>query len=116
MLTTEDINTIKAAVARTAGIDARAALARCLADPTSLKILYVLTRKNNVCPSDLAAILSLSLSTVSHQLSKLKQMGVVSTIRHGHMICYSLEPTEKSDLIRKLVTMIMDGKLNGGVV
>lgn len=60
-------------------------------DPTRLKILYLLKRYQELCVSDLAEILQVSLSAVSHQLRLLERSGLVKKIRIGKMVCYSLQ-------------------------
>ncbi len=85
----------------------QATLVKLLSDPTCLKILYVLTKANFVCPSDFSEIIGLSLPAVSHQLAKLKQMGIVETVRHGQMICYSLSTSQESKHIKQIISTII---------
>ena len=58
-------------------------------DGTRLKILYVLLC-TEMCVYDIAAVLGMSQSAISHQLRVLKQMDLVKNRREGKTIFYSL--------------------------
>ncbi len=58
-------------------------------DGTRLKILYVLL-STEMCVYDIAAVLGMSQSAISHQLRVLKQMDLVKNRREGKIIFYSL--------------------------
>lgn len=58
-------------------------------DPTRLKILYVL-KCSEMCVLDIAKLLSMTQSAISHQLRVLKQMDLVKNRREGKTIFYSL--------------------------
>ena len=58
-------------------------------DATRLKILYVLLN-SEMCVLDIAQILGMTQSAISHQLRVLKQMDLVKNRREGKTIFYSL--------------------------
>ena len=58
-------------------------------DGTRLKILYVLL-STEMCVYDIAAVLGMSQSAISHQLRVLKQMALVKNRRECKTIFYSL--------------------------
>ncbi|MBQ6697095.1 MAG: winged helix-turn-helix transcriptional regulator [Lachnospiraceae bacterium] len=58
-------------------------------DPTRLKILYVLLC-SEMCVYDIANLVGMSQSAISHQLRTLKQMDLVKNRREGKTIFYSL--------------------------
>lgn len=58
-------------------------------DTTRLKILYVLLC-SEMCVYDIAAVLGMSQSAISHQLRVLKQQDLVKHRREGKTIFYSL--------------------------
>ena len=58
-------------------------------DPTRLKILYVL-KCSEMCVLDIANLLGMTQSAISHQLRVLKQMDLVKNRRDGKTIFYSL--------------------------
>ncbi len=62
---------------------------RVFGDTTRIKILYVLLCCE-MCVCDIAHILNISQSAVSHQLRTLKQMDLVRNRRDGKTIFYSL--------------------------
>lgn len=62
---------------------------RVFGDPTRLKILYVL-KYSEMCVLDIANLLGMTQSAISHQLRVLKQMDLVKNRRDGKTIFYSL--------------------------
>jgi DNA-binding transcriptional ArsR family regulator len=63
---------------------------KTLGDVTRVRILDALSRQE-LCVCDLAALVGLSESAVSHQLRLLRNMRVVRSRRAGRMIFYSLD-------------------------
>jgi|SRR3989344_1180183 len=59
-------------------------------DITRLKICYLLCLHSELSVTEIAKILKLKISTVSHSLSKLKEIQVVKNRRNQQMIYYSL--------------------------
>lgn len=106
MLLKQDIKKFKKKLTSLGQFRLQSPLASCLADPTCLKILYVLTNSKYACPSNFSEILNLSLPAISHQLAKLKHMGIITTVRHGQMICYSLSDSKEAKLVKNLVSTI----------
>ncbi|MBI4004687.1 winged helix-turn-helix transcriptional regulator [Candidatus Roizmanbacteria bacterium] len=66
-----------------------------LSDPTKLRIYLLLHTVDEIAVSDVAQILGLAHSTVSHALADLKLLGLAQSHRCGLLICYSLSNTEK---------------------
>ena len=58
-------------------------------DSTRIKILYVLL-ESDMCVCDLAQILNMTQSAISHQLRILKQSKLVKNRREGKTVIYSL--------------------------
>ena len=65
-------------------------LFKVFGDPTRIKVLYLLV-KGELCVNDIAASLSMSQSSISHQLKVLKQHRLVKFRRDGKTIFYSLD-------------------------
>ncbi|MEW6600215.1 MAG: metalloregulator ArsR/SmtB family transcription factor [Nitrospirota bacterium] len=61
-----------------------------LADPTRTRIIYALSCEE-LCVCDIAGILGLSVSAVSHQLRILRNMRVVKFRKEAKMVYYSLD-------------------------
>jgi ArsR family transcriptional regulator, lead/cadmium/zinc/bismuth-responsive transcriptional repressor len=72
---------------------------KVLGDITRLKICLALARQE-LCVSDIAALLSLTDSAVSHQLRLLKAMRLVKYRKDGKMTYYMLDDEHIEDLIR----------------
>ena len=66
-----------------------AELFKIFGDSTRIRILYVLF-ESEMCVCDIAQLLSLSQSAVSHQLRLLKQSRLVKSRRDGKTVFYSL--------------------------
>lgn len=58
-------------------------------DVTRIRILCTLLR-SEMCVCDLAQLLNMTQSAISHQLRLLKQMGLVKNRREGKTVFYSL--------------------------
>ncbi len=64
-------------------------LFKVFGDTTRVKILYVLLQ-SELCVCDLAEVLNMTQSAISHQLRVLKQMKLVKNRREGKTVFYSL--------------------------
>ncbi|MFR9208525.1 MAG: ArsR/SmtB family transcription factor [Lachnospiraceae bacterium] len=64
-------------------------LFKVFGDSTRIKILYVLL-ESDMCVCDLAQILNMTQSAISHQLRILKQSKLVKNRREGKTVIYSL--------------------------
>ena len=75
------------------------------ADPTRLKILMALSLRD-MCVGDLAEVLGLNQTTLSHQLRFLKNCSAVKNARSGKSIIYSLSGSNVENLMNDVSTMI----------
>lgn len=64
-------------------------LFKIFGDSTRIKILYVL-HEGELCVCDIAAVLSMTQSAVSHQLRILRHNRLIKSRRNGKNIYYSL--------------------------
>ena len=80
-----------------------AELFRIFADSTRIKILYVLFEAE-MCVCDIAALLNMTQSAISHQLRVLKQAKLVKFRREGKTVFYSLA----DDHVRTIIGMGME--------
>lgn len=71
---------------------------RLLGDPTRIKIAFALSREE-LCVCDLAHIVGVSQSAVSHSLRALRQMKLVRFRKEGKIAYYKLD----DDHIRHLI-------------
>jgi ArsR family transcriptional regulator len=63
---------------------------KVLGDPTRVRILDALS-KAELCVCDIAALLGLTESAVSHQLRVLRNIRLVRARREGRMVFYTLD-------------------------
>lgn len=66
-------------------------------DPTRLKIIYALF-KAELCVCDIAEVLSMTQSSISHQLRVLKSSRLVKFRREGKVVYYSLDDEHIKDI------------------
>ncbi len=62
---------------------------KILGDKTRTKILFALN-KNEMCVCDIANVLGMSKSSISHQLSTLRKSGIVKCKKVGKEVFYAL--------------------------
>ncbi|WP_131538551.1 ArsR/SmtB family transcription factor [Pedobacter nototheniae] len=64
-----------------------------------LKILFLLDREGKLCPCDLSDILDMTIPAISQHLRKLKDGGMIHSVKSGQTIFYSIEDSQL-DLLR----------------
>lgn len=79
-------------------IRALAATFKVLGDPTRTKIIYALSRKE-LCVCDIAALLGISQSAISHQLRVLRNMKLVRYRKEGRIAYYSIDDAHIENLM-----------------
>lgn len=72
---------------------------KTISDPTRLKILYALSIKE-LCVCDLASLLDMSQSAISHQLRVLRDKNMVSFKKEGKMARYYLSDAHVINFIK----------------
>ena len=70
---------------------------KMIGDPTRTKILFALDQ-NEMCVCDIANVLGMTKSSISHQLATLKQSGIVKYRKEGKEVYYTLD----DDHVQKL--------------
>ena len=80
-----------------------AELFKVFSDSTRIRILYALF-ESELCVCDIAEVLSMTQSAISHQLRVLKQARLVRNRREGKQIYYSLA----DDHVRTIIGQGMD--------
>lgn len=80
-----------------------AELYKVFGDSTRIKILYVLF-ESEMCVYDIARLLNMSQSAISHQLKVLKQNKLVRYRREGKIVFYSLS----DDHVRTIIDQGME--------
>ena len=77
-----------------------AALYKAFSDNTRVKILWALNC-NEMCVCDLAVLLGMTKSAISHQLKTLRLSNLVRFRKHGKVVYYSLSDEHVQDVFEK---------------
>lgn len=85
-----------------------AELFKIFVDPTRIRILYAMLDTER-CVNDIAGILQMSQSSVSHQLRILKTSKLVKSRREGKSIFYSLDDEHVRAILNMGMEHIMEG-------
>ena len=77
-----------------------ATLYKMLADPTRVRILWALLN-SEMCVCDLAVLLDMTKSAISHQLKSLRLTNLVKFRKQGKIVYYSLADDHVRDVFEK---------------
>lgn len=88
----------KAQDLREGEVDGLSKLLKLIAEPGRLRIIHALD-KQEMCVCDLAALLNVSESAVSHQLRLLRTSELVEKRREGTVLYYRLKNNRLQELI-----------------
>lgn len=75
-------------------------LFKIFGDPTRIRILSALGR-HELCVCDIAELLGMTQSAISHQLRVLKQMELVKFRKEGKTVFYSLADSHVSTILEQ---------------
>ncbi len=81
---------------------------KLLGDTTRIKILHALFIAE-MCVCDIASLLSVSRSAVSHQLRILRQANVVRTRREGKTVYYRLSDRHVEEIVNQALVHTREG-------
>ncbi len=73
---------------------------KVLSDPTRVRILSALSH-SELCVYDLAAVLGMTHSAISHQLQMLREMRLVRFHKEGRHVYYTLDDQHIADLFQQ---------------
>lgn len=99
----ELIESVSKAIPEDAKLYALADLFKIFGDSTRIKILYVLS-ESEMCVCDIAQLLNMTQSAISHQLRILKQSRLVKFRKEGKTVFYSL----LDDHVRSILSQGME--------
>ena len=77
-----------------------ATLYKMYADNTRLRILWALSR-NSMCVCDLAVLMNMTKSAISHHLKHLRLTNLVKYDKQGKVVYYSLADKHVKDIFEK---------------
>jgi DNA-binding transcriptional ArsR family regulator len=80
---------------------------RALGDPTRVRLLDALARAD-LCVCELATLVGLSESAVSHQLRLLRSLRIVRARRRGRMVFYALDDHHIKDLFAQGMRHVLE--------
>jgi DNA-binding transcriptional ArsR family regulator len=109
----ELIDSLRREVSAHPDLEEHARMFAMLGDLTRLRILYCLSRTEELCVCDLSDILGMGVSAISHSLRKLKDRGLVKSRRDGLTIYYSLVESEPLRAACDLLTGLLAGRYTG---
>lgn len=70
---------------------------KIIGDTTRCKIVSALSN-SEMCVGDIANVLSMTKSSISHQLTKMKESGVVKARKKGKEVYYSLDDEHVAEI------------------
>ena len=75
-------------------------LYKMLSDSTRIRILWALSREE-MCVCDIAVLLGMTKSAISHQLKSLRLAGMVKYDKRGKEVYYSLAGRHAEDIFKQ---------------
>ena len=81
-----------------------ALLFKMFADSTRLKVLF----EREMCVGDLAVLLKMTHSAVSHQLASLKKTRLVRSRKDGKVVYYSLDDDHIEEIFQKALDHVRE--------
>ena len=106
------VRKIRAALVQPDAVQGLADTFSALGDPTRVRILDALSH-GELCVCDLAAVLRLSQSAVSHQLRLLRGMRLVRPRRDGRVVFYSLDDQHIMSIFKQTLQHVEESGLRG---
>lgn len=85
-----------------------AVLFAVLADPSRVRILHLLAMVDELCVCDIALVIGMSVSALSHQLRLLRERGAVSRRKAGRIAYYRLVDDHLRRLVLDAVTHVAE--------
>lgn len=83
--------------------DQLAKLLQAAGDPVRIRIICILFQDKKFCVGDIAEMMQMSMSALSHHLQILKEAGLLTSSRDGQMICYSIVKQPFTEQLKKLL-------------
>lgn len=82
-------------------------LLKLICDPSRYKILEILNKsEGDTCVNDIAEEINVTASAVSHQLSKLELMDIVTPVRKGKTTCYILNNNDNTRKLKNIINLL----------
>ena len=101
------VNRVQAAMPENDHFYNLANLYKMFADNTRLRILWALSCEE-MCVCDLAVLLDMTKSAISHQLKSLRLANLVKNVKQGKNVYYSLTDSHVKDIFKQGFEHIME--------
>ncbi len=82
---------------------------KVLGDSTRIRILYAL-KEQELCAGDIAVLLDMTKSAVSHQLAVMRNMRQIKSRREGKNVFYSLDDQHIVDIMEEALIHMTHGE------
>jgi DNA-binding transcriptional ArsR family regulator len=93
----------KSSISNRITVEQRARVFKALADPTRLRIVEMLADKDEMCGSEIADKLGISLALLCHHWNTLEHAGVISKRKAGQTASISLNEELLADCLKGLI-------------
>lgn len=84
-------------------LDQLAKLLQAAGDQVRIRIICILFQDKKFCVGDIAEMMHMSMSAISHHLQILKEAGLLISSRDGQLICYSIAKQPFTEQLKKLL-------------
>lgn len=96
----EELTRMKIKLEKEKDLDLLSSIFKALGDHTRLRIIYLLT-KSPLCVCDIATLLDMTQSSISHHLRVLRDLNLVKFVRKGKLVIYSLDDNHVLELFEQ---------------
>lgn len=103
----ETVNAVRAKMLESEQFEKLSMFFKAISDETRIKILYSLSQ-SRMCVCDLASLLGMTVSAISHQLRILKQAGLVKSDKNGKIVFYELSDEHVTTVFGNALEHIME--------
>ncbi len=101
----EAVILVRESMSEKAKVHRIAEMFKALSDPTRIRIIEALSIKE-LCVCDLANLLGMTQSAISHQLRLLRQNSILKYRKEGRVVYYSLDDEHVSEILNSVASHI----------
>jgi len=101
----EAVILVRESMSEEAKVHRIAEMFKALSDPTRIRIIEALSIKE-LCVCDLASLLGMPQSAISHQLRLLRQNSILKYRKEGRVVYYSLDDEHVSEILNSVASHI----------
>ncbi len=101
----EAVILVRESMSEEAKVHRIAEMFKALSDPTRIRIIEALSIKE-LCDCDLANLVGMTQSAISHQLRLLRQNSILKYRKEGRVVYYSLDDEHVSEILNSVASHI----------